>query len=397
MIDVGDKPVTRRRARAGARVRLAPAVVAHIRAGTLPKGDVLGVARVAAITGSKQTPGAAAALPSARAHARRGDARARRRGRRDRGRVRDDRADRRRDGGDDGLRRRRALRLRHDEGHRRHRADRVGRAAREGGRQVGPLGAPVRVARAHGLRRRRTTARARISRAQVLAERARGRRARGRLARRRCRTSATRSPPRLARLCDDDAADVVLSTGGTGFAPRDVTPEAARATLERLSPGIDEALRADALRHTPHGALSRGVSGTRGRTIVITLPGSPQRLRGGLGGARSRCSSTRSSCCAPSRRRTEAMSAVAAAHGASRTSCASSTRSSRCPTPTSARSSPSTAGPGSRRSVWITVAMVGARSFAMAVNRLVDAAIDARNPRTAGRELPAGPAQARRR
>ena len=56
MIDVGDKPVTRRRARAGARVRLAPAVVAHIRAGTLPKGDVLGVARVAAITGSKQTP-----------------------------------------------------------------------------------------------------------------------------------------------------------------------------------------------------------------------------------------------------------------------------------------------------------------------------------------------------
>jgi cyclic pyranopterin monophosphate synthase len=56
MIDVGGKSVTRRRARAGARVRLAPAVVAHIRAGTLPKGDVLGVARVAAITGSKQTP-----------------------------------------------------------------------------------------------------------------------------------------------------------------------------------------------------------------------------------------------------------------------------------------------------------------------------------------------------
>ena len=76
----------------------------------------------------------------------------------------------------------------------------------------------------------------------------------------------------FARLCDEDVADVVLSTGGTGFAPRDVTPEAARATLERLSPGIDEALRADALGHTPHGALSRGVSGIRGRTIVITLP-----------------------------------------------------------------------------------------------------------------------------
>jgi cyclic pyranopterin phosphate synthase len=56
MIDVGDKPVTRRRARAGARVRLAPAVIAHIRDGTLPKGDVLGVARIAAITGSKRTP-----------------------------------------------------------------------------------------------------------------------------------------------------------------------------------------------------------------------------------------------------------------------------------------------------------------------------------------------------
>jgi molybdopterin adenylyltransferase len=86
---------------------------------------------------------------------------------------------------------------------------------------------------------------------------------------------------RFAQLCDEDAADVVVSTGGTGFAPRDVTPEAARATLERLSPGIDEALRADALRHTPHGALSRGVSGTRARTIVITLPGSPRACEEG--------------------------------------------------------------------------------------------------------------------
>jgi molybdopterin adenylyltransferase len=85
----------------------------------------------------------------------------------------------------------------------------------------------------------------------------------------------------LARLCDDDAADVVLTTGGTGFAPRDVTPEAARATLERLSPGIDEALRADALRHTPHGMLSRSLSGIRARTIVITLPGSPKACEEG--------------------------------------------------------------------------------------------------------------------
>jgi molybdenum cofactor synthesis domain-containing protein len=85
----------------------------------------------------------------------------------------------------------------------------------------------------------------------------------------------------LARLCDEDVADIVLTTGGTGFAPRDVTPEAARATLQRLSPGIDEALRADALRHTPHGMLSRSVSGTRARTAVITLPGSPRACEEG--------------------------------------------------------------------------------------------------------------------
>jgi molybdopterin adenylyltransferase len=85
----------------------------------------------------------------------------------------------------------------------------------------------------------------------------------------------------LARLCDEDVADVVLSTGGTGFAPRDVTPEAAGAILERLSPGIDEALRADALRHTPHGMLSRSLSGIRARTVVITLPGSPRACEEG--------------------------------------------------------------------------------------------------------------------
>ena len=80
----------------------------------------------------------------------------------------------------------------------------------------------------------------------------------------------------LARLCDDDVADVVVSTGGTGFAPRDVTPEAARATLERLSPGIDEALRADSLKHTAHGMLSRGISGIVRQTVIVNLPGSPK-------------------------------------------------------------------------------------------------------------------------
>ena len=86
----------------------------------------------------------------------------------------------------------------------------------------------------------------------------------------------------LRRLCDDDVADLVLSTGGTGFAPRDVTPEATLDVLERLSPGVDQALRADALARFPHGMLSRGVSGTRGRTFVVNLPGSPKACAEGL-------------------------------------------------------------------------------------------------------------------
>jgi molybdenum cofactor synthesis domain-containing protein len=80
----------------------------------------------------------------------------------------------------------------------------------------------------------------------------------------------------VQRVCDEDAADLLLTTGGTGFAPRDVTPEATASVLERLSPGIDQALRADSLQHTPHGMLSRGISGTRGRTVVVNLPGSPK-------------------------------------------------------------------------------------------------------------------------
>ena len=90
----------------------------------------------------------------------------------------------------------------------------------------------------------------------------------------------------------------MLTTGGTGFAPRDVTPEATLDVLERLSPGVDQALRADALARFPHGMLSRGVSGTRGRSFVVNLPGSPKRVQRGARGARARCSSTPSRCCA---------------------------------------------------------------------------------------------------
>ncbi len=78
------------------------------------------------------------------------------------------------------------------------------------------------------------------------------------------------------------AAALVLTTGGTGFAPRDVTPEATRSILDRDAPGIAEAIRADALARTPHALLSRGVAGLRGATLVVNLPGSPGGCRDGF-------------------------------------------------------------------------------------------------------------------
>jgi molybdenum cofactor synthesis domain-containing protein len=78
-----------------------------------------------------------------------------------------------------------------------------------------------------------------------------------------------------------DEAALVLTTGGTGFAPRDVTPEATRTVVDREAPGIAEAIRADALTRTPHALLSRGVAGLRGATLVVNLPGSPGGCRDG--------------------------------------------------------------------------------------------------------------------
>ena len=76
-------------------------------------------------------------------------------------------------------------------------------------------------------------------------------------------------------------AELVLTTGGTGLAPRDVTPEATRTVLQREAPGIAEALRADSIAKTPHGLLSRGVAGVVGRTLVVNLPGSTGGCRDG--------------------------------------------------------------------------------------------------------------------
>ncbi len=77
------------------------------------------------------------------------------------------------------------------------------------------------------------------------------------------------------------SASLVLTTGGTGLAARDVTPEATRTVLQREAPGIAEALRADAIARTPHGLLSRGVAGVVGRTLVVNLPGSTGGCRDG--------------------------------------------------------------------------------------------------------------------
>jgi len=78
-----------------------------------------------------------------------------------------------------------------------------------------------------------------------------------------------------------DEADLVLTTGGTGLAARDVTPEATRTVLEREAPWISQAIRADSIAKTPHGLLSRGVAGTIGATLVVNLAGSPGACRDG--------------------------------------------------------------------------------------------------------------------
>ena len=79
----------------------------------------------------------------------------------------------------------------------------------------------------------------------------------------------------LVEWCDAARLDLILTTGGTGFAPRDVTPEATRAILDREAPGLAEAMRAASLKVTPHAMLSRAVCGLRGRTLIVNLPGSP--------------------------------------------------------------------------------------------------------------------------
>ncbi|MFW6083955.1 MAG: MogA/MoaB family molybdenum cofactor biosynthesis protein [Gemmatimonadota bacterium] len=86
----------------------------------------------------------------------------------------------------------------------------------------------------------------------------------------------------LVRWADDGACDLLLTTGGTGLTPRDRTPEATRAAIEREAPGLAEAIRRTGARQTPYAALSRGVAGVRGATLIVNLPGSPSGVDDGL-------------------------------------------------------------------------------------------------------------------
>lgn len=87
---------------------------------------------------------------------------------------------------------------------------------------------------------------------------------------------------RLLDWCDSGSADLVLTTGGTGLSPTDVTPEATRAVIERDAPGIAEWLRVNSVNNFPKAALSRGVSGVRHRTLIVNLPGSPGGVKDAL-------------------------------------------------------------------------------------------------------------------
>jgi len=86
----------------------------------------------------------------------------------------------------------------------------------------------------------------------------------------------------LVDWADAARLDLILTTGGTGFAPRDVTPEATRAVIGREAPGLAEAMRSASLQKTPHAMLSRSVCGIRGRTLIVNLPGSPKAARENL-------------------------------------------------------------------------------------------------------------------
>ncbi len=92
----------------------------------------------------------------------------------------------------------------------------------------------------------------------------------------------TRIVETLMRLSDSGGIDLILTTGGTGVAPRDVTPEATSAVVDRALPGMAEAMRAESLKKNPHAMISRAVAGIRKQTLIVNLPGSPKAVRENL-------------------------------------------------------------------------------------------------------------------
>lgn len=87
---------------------------------------------------------------------------------------------------------------------------------------------------------------------------------------------------RMAEICDNNGAELILTTGGTGFSVRDIMPEATAAVCERMVPGIPEAMRAYSMQFTPRAMLSRAASGIRKRTLIVNMPGSPKAVRESL-------------------------------------------------------------------------------------------------------------------
>ena len=116
----------------------------------------------------------------------------------------------------------------------------------------------------------------------------------------------------LVRCADEEQVGLVLTTGGTGFSPRDVTPEATLAVIQRAAPGIPEAMRAESMRITPRGCLSRGTAGIRGGTLIVNLPGSEKAARENLlavrdalrHGVEMLCSAGSADCAAPAGKKT---------------------------------------------------------------------------------------------
>ena len=182
-----------------------------------------------------------------------------------------------------------------------------------------------------------------------------------------------------------DEARLVLTTGGTGIGPRDVTPEATASVLERMVPGIAEAMRADSIDKTPHALLSRGIAGVRGTTLVVNLPGSTgglsRRVRDPAAGAPARAGAARG-------RGDRAQADVRPGRFISLVKFEHTIFA--LPFAYVGAFLAVDGVPSAHDLLWITVAMIGARSLAMGLNRLIDASIDARNPRTASRELPSG-------